>query len=512
MLFFVALFVLHISLLRLPYFWDEGGYYVPAARDILLTSSLIPHSTPSNAHPPLVMAYLALAWKIAGFTPVVTRTAMLAIAAFSLVGLFRLAQRVTNVQVAIAVAICTAVYPVFFSQSSLAHVDLAAAGLSWWGILAYVEKRSIRVAFWFSLAALAKETAILAPLALLAWEVSLVVAQRSRNTEEDRKPDKLRLLALLFPVLPLSLWYAYHYWRTGVVFGNAEFFRYNVQATLHPLRIVLALLLRLWEVLGYLSLWVLTLAAGMAMFRPPIRDENGERNRIAIPAQFAFLSVIAAYVIFMAIVGGAVLDRYMLTAIALVILIFVSTIRRRVRPWLAVIGIVILAFVSALFVNPPYGFSIEENLAYRDYIRLHQDAETFLETRAPMARVLTAWPASSELTNPELGYNTRPMKVVRIENFTAEQLLAAADLRAQFDYALVFSTKYQPSNSWFAHWQSWQRWKTEFFDYHRDVPPAAAAQILGGQIIYEQHRKGQWIAVIEMERVVEANAIWRTSP
>ena len=170
-LFFFVLFALHIPLLRLPYFWDEAGYYVPAARDLLLHGTLIPHSTPSNAHPPLVMAYLALAWKVLGYAPVVTRTAMLAVAAFSLLGVFRLAQRVANTEVAVASAICTALYPVFFAQSSLAHLDLAAAGLTFWGLLAYVEDRRWATAVWFSLAVLAKETAILAPLALFAWEL-----------------------------------------------------------------------------------------------------------------------------------------------------------------------------------------------------------------------------------------------------------------------------------------------------------------------------------------------------
>ncbi len=79
---FVALVALHAPLLRLPYFWDEAGYYVPAARDLLLTGSLIPHSTVSNAHPPLLLAYLALWWKLAGFAPIVTRTAMLLAASF----------------------------------------------------------------------------------------------------------------------------------------------------------------------------------------------------------------------------------------------------------------------------------------------------------------------------------------------------------------------------------------------------------------------------------------------
>ena len=87
-------------------------------------------------------------------------------------------------------------------------------------------------------------------------------------------------------------------------------------------------------------------------------------------------------------------------------------------------------FVLGWFINPPYGFAPEDNLAYRDYIQLHQRAEEFLEARYPMARVLTAWPASDELTRPYLGYVTRPMQVVRIEHFAIEQLMSAADLRS----------------------------------------------------------------------------------
>src|SRR5881397_2342958 len=89
-LLFVGLFALHLPLLRLPYFWDEAGYYVPAARDLLLTGTLIPQSTLSNAHPPLVMAYLALWWKIFGFRIAVARAGMLLVSALALTGVFRL--------------------------------------------------------------------------------------------------------------------------------------------------------------------------------------------------------------------------------------------------------------------------------------------------------------------------------------------------------------------------------------------------------------------------------------
>ncbi len=495
-LFFLIVLTLHFPLLKLPYFWDEAGYYVPAARDLFLSGSLIPRLTVSNAHPPLVMAYLALWWKVAGFAPPVTRAAMLLVAAFSLLGVYRLARRVANTEVAIASTLCTAIYPVFFAQSSLAHLDLAAAGLTFWALRCYVDERMFAAAIWFSLAGLAKETAILAPVALLGWEILRALIRRQLW--------RWKSLWLVFPLLPLAGWYAFHYLRTGFVFGNAEFFRYNVQATMHPLRILLAFLMRLWQCFGYMNLYLLTAAGGLAMWRPALRDDGAERQRIALDSQFAFLAVAAAYVIVMATVGGAVLARYMLPVVPLVIIIFVSTLRRRVVLWRWVLVIVVVGFGVGMFVNPPYGFAPEDNLAYRDYIQLHQNAERFLEARYPMSRVLTAWPANDELTRPFLGYVGRPLKVVRIEDFRLEQVVSAADARSQFDIALVFSTKYEPPRPLLERWQTWENLKTRFFDYHRDVPPSVAAQILDGEIVYSETRHGQWVTVLEVHQVLDA--------
>ena len=508
---FVAVFLLHASLLQLPYFWDEAGYYIPAARDLLLSGSLIPHTTVSNAHPPLVLAWIALWWKCFGFAPAVARSAMLVIAAFSLLGVFRLAESVANTQVAIGATVCTGMYPVFFAQSSLAQVDLAAAGLTLWGLLAFIERRWRAVAFWLSLAALAKETAILAPLALVAWELMGRFAQKSERLRglwqvPEPESDRKRVLALLAPLLLLAAWYCYHYSRTGYVFGNPEFFRYNVAATLNPLRFVLALILRLWQTFGYLHLWLLTGGMLLAMLLPPVKDGGVERPRISVPVQAFFFVIIAAYVVALALIGGAVLARYLLSAVPLVIILAVSTLRRRLQYWTAAIAIVAIAFVAAWFWNPPYGFSPEDNLAYRDYVLLHEDAERLLEARYPMAHALTAWPASDELTRPWLGYVTRPMQVVRIEDFSLEQVLSAAEFRSNFDVALVFSTKYEPAHPLLGRWQVWTEMKQRFFGYERDLPPGAAARILGGRIVFLKERKGQWVAVIEMEKGEILNA------
>ncbi len=501
---FAAILFLHVPLLRLPYFWDEAGYYVPAARDLLLSGSLIPHSTPSNAHPPLVMAYLALCWKVAGYSPLVTRTAMLLLAAFGLWGVFRLARRVANHEVAVAATACTAVYPVFFAQSNMAHVDLAAAGLTMWGVDAYVQGRWRAVALWFSVAVLAKETALLAPLALLTWDCVCPWADRFFATKICVRPHRwVAAASLLTPALVLSVWYAYHLAKTGYVFGNPEFFRYNVAATLNPLRIVLALGMRVWQCFGYLHLWVLTLLMVWAMTRPPLRDDEIERPRIELPVQFMFGALVVTYVAAMSVIGGAVLARYMLTVVPLVVILAVSTLRRRIRRWPVLIAMVLVAFTMALFRNPPYGFAPEDNLAYREYIVMHQHAESFLETRYTGARVLTAWPASDEISRPYLGYVARPMQVARIEDFTIEEVMGAAQERGRFDVALVFSTKYEPARP-LLRWRAWEKLKARFFGFHRDLPPEIAAQLLGGRVVFMERRAEQWVAVIELERVYEA--------
>ena len=562
-LFFAGLMLLHAPLLRLPYFWDEAGYYLPAARDLFLTGTLIPQSTLSNAHPPLVMAWLALAWRVAGYSTLVTRTAMLALSAFSLLGLFRLSRTAANLPVACATTALVALYPVFFTQSSLAQVDLPAAGFTFWALAAYIEDRPWQHALWFSLAALAKETAILAPLALFGWELLAYFIRPSSSSlrknsisrqflggaalqrcgnwldssvgfshcgqEAAQKtlfqhPAKerwkkirwkeilppagrrTRLLHLLLPVVPLAVWYAYHYSKTGFLLGNPEFFRYNVAATLSPLRVPLALGMRLWQLLGYFGLYLLTLAGVLAMLHPPQIEktmENGiARPRIPIWTQGAFLSVLLAYLAFMSAVGGAVLARYMLPVVPLVILALVSTLWRRARHWKLIVGVVAIAFVAGLFSNPPYGFTLEDNLAYRDYIVMHAEASRFLAMRYSGQRVLTAWPASDELTRPWLGYVAQPFRVVRIEDFTAAQIDVAASARDRFDGALVFSTKYQPPHPLFGieNWDAWRRVKEKFFGYHRDLLPEDIAQRLGGKISYRKEQNGQWIAVIAVER------------
>ena len=108
---FVAIVVLHGPLLHLPFFWDEAGFYVPAAYDLAHFHSLIPQTTLDTGHPPLPAAYLALWFSIGGLKPVVARLAQLLLAALALTNVFLLARKMANWPVATASTIATAIYP-----------------------------------------------------------------------------------------------------------------------------------------------------------------------------------------------------------------------------------------------------------------------------------------------------------------------------------------------------------------------------------------------------------------
>ena len=455
------------------------------------------------------MLWLAFWWKFSAFTPAVTRTAMLLVSAFALLGLWRLARNVANESVAVATVICTALYPVFFAQSSLAHLDLPAAAFTLWGLGMYVERRPIATAVFFSLAPLAKETAVVTPIAILLWELVCSVfrpdeKQRGeRNAAFSSQPSAIGCWLLLCP-FPLLAWYAYHHHRTGFYLGNPEYLRYNLEATITPLRVVLALLIRLRHVFGYLNLFVLVVGAAYAMTRSPLRQADGSlRPRIAINVQLIFLVVLSANVVAESVLGGAVLARYMLPVVPLVILICVSTLWRRIRRWMWWIAFTCAMFVLQLIVPPPYRIAPEDTLLYRDYILEHKFAADWL-ARNPQARVLTAWPASDEITKPFLGYVKRPLTVVPIENFSAPEIERAAQMKEQFDVAYLFTTKWEPPHPLFSDLLFGKKIEERWFDYHVDMPPLQAADILGGRVLLHRNIDNEAIALIAMEKVENA--------
>ncbi|HVU45239.1 MAG TPA: hypothetical protein VHD85_03875 [Terracidiphilus sp.] len=502
---FAALYASHIALLRVPYYWDEAGYYIPAAWDFFRTGSLIPVTTLSNAHPPLPSIYLALWWKFSGFDPEVTREAVLMVAALGLLGVWRLATCLTGVaSVAICTTVLTGIYPIWFAQSSLAHADIFAAACALWGMVFALPSRGRNpraAALWFSAAALCKETAVAIPLVLAAIDV----IEGLRQTASARTKLWKESVWLCASVLPLAGWYAYHYTKTGYLFGNPEYLRYNAESTLAPLRILAAFAHRILHLTAHLNLFVPVIMALSALLLTPLPDAVGnERVEIGRAALLRISVLLFAEALLFSVLGGALLTRYLLPMYPLVLLLAVHTLYRRVPYWQVLVAICGAAFIAGLFINPPYGFAPEDNLEYARVVRLDLAGIAQLQHRYPGATVLTAWPVSDQLRRPELGYVKEPWDVCGIEDFTAAQIAVAAQEPEKYSAALVFSTKYDPPQPLLSLGSASDALDQRYFGQHHDLGPEAIAQQLNGTLVWKRKDHGMWIALIRFNRAVEA--------
>jgi hypothetical protein len=495
---YVALAALHAPWLRLPYYWDEAGYFIFAGLDFFRHGWLVPRTTLANGHPPLLSMYLALVWRVGGFHPLVTRLGMLGWATALVGGVYRLAERRMGRSAAIP-ALLVALTPLVFAQATLAQLDLPAAALIVWALVERERGRRWPAAGLLAAACLMKETAVIVPAVLWVWDarrgrvarppfvdaalppvgLGPSFAHRQRSPAGAPGVPKLPGKALLLAPAALAGWYLYFHHVTGYWIGNPEYVAYNVREAAFSLpRIGLALGRRVWQLGFYDGTGPLTaIAAGVVW-----RRRKGLR--------FEYWPLIAAYLGVHAIVGGAVLARYLLPALALYYVWLGEQIARLrgAAGWALVLG---AWLVVGWFWNPPYPFPYEDNLAYATFVRLHQAAARALEADRPAGRVWTVWPATDELTRPELGYVTRPLAVGRLEDFSRASL---ASLPKKPETVYLFSREYAPRTNWAAA-RLWRRWAARYFGDRPAAAPRAWLKRARAQAWFQRARGGQWVEV-----------------
>jgi 4-amino-4-deoxy-L-arabinose transferase-like glycosyltransferase len=496
---FVVFGLLHYPLLRLPYYWDEAGYYIPAAMDFFRSGHLVPSSTLPTGHTPLVIIYLALAWRAFGLSPLVTRAAMIVVATGTLAGVYALGRRVANREIRCWSVLLLALSPLFFAQSVLAHLDLAAGLFTLLALLALLGGHPWRFALATTCAVLSKETAvILLPVAWIFswWQHRRATASLARTW----------WAAYLAPLVVLVVWVGFYHHATGFWTGNREYLRYNLYSTLNPVRVLLTLLRRLYQTFVGGFNWLLT-AGALAGFCWVRRNRMGAaveaseeslQNRPGpnILRRFLFLGgwLTAAYLVMLSLVGGAVLARYLLPVFPPLALIAVILIWRLPRP--AARSVMVLAvgcFVWAWFLNPPYPFPFEDNLAYADFIRLHEQAAQLLEAQSGNRRILTAWPASDELARPVLGYVRQPLNVVAVEGFSRHEFQSVPP--ESFDCLYLYSRRWEPANNWLSSFPWLQRLQERYFQYEPQIPENELAAKYHLRLLASFERRGQWVRV-----------------
>ena len=474
---FLALLIgIHVPFLKLPYFWDELGQFVPASLDIFQLGAWIPKTTLPNVHPPAVMAYVALVWKIFGYSIPAARVAMLVIAACGVLFSFLLAIRLSRETFgapAFAAVLFLLASPIFYTQAMMVQLDMPAMTLTALALLLFLEDRLLACAIVCTALALVKETAISTPLVLAAW---LWIFDKKRK----------QTLYFLAPAIALGAWLMVLHHATGNWLGNSEFARYNVADSLRITHIAGTLQRRLYFLFFSDGLWIgaITMFAGSRILR-------GRQWNIA------FL-VAGAQILLVSIFGGASLDRYNLPALPIVFAAMAAAGTALPSGWRwATRGAIIAGLLLGLFWNPPYPFSFENNLAMTDFVALQQDAAAYLEANDSQKRIASAWPFTDALRRPEFGYVTHPLAVVPAEDF---RLTSLANLdRSQVDVLVVFSRVWALDGG-ALDYDFVRNFLERYWGYYRQATPGQIRAGLGFAPALRWTRHGQWIEIYLPER------------
>jgi len=348
---------------------------------------------------------------------------------------------------------------------------------------------------------LSKETAIVIPVTL-----AVIRATEAFRAGQPQRAQRWREAAwLLACALPLLGWYGWHYAKTGFVFGNPEFLKYNAGANLSPLRFLAAFGHRLLHLTAHMNMFVPALLTIAALMLNPRLDRDGrEKARISNAVLWRIFFVLLVNALLFSVLGGALLTRYLLPMYPLVLLVAVSTFAHRVPFWHSLALLSAAAFVAGLLINPPYRFAPEDNLEYARVIRLHMAGIAQLNKQFPGSTVLSAWPVTDELMKPELGYVKTPYQTYKLEDFTQGEIEKAAEDPGGYSSALVFSTKYDPSSPLLSLGRRSQALDERYFGLHHDLSPEAVALRLHGALIWKREDHNQWIALLRFNRQFEA--------
>ena len=401
----VVMIASHLPLLQLPYYWDETGQFIPAATDLYQTGALIAHSATPNVHPPGVMAWLALAWHLFGFGILTTRIAMLLLAAFGVLATFLLAielSRGTPGAPAFAAVALLFLCPLFYAQATLAQLDMPAMAFTALALLLFLQNRFRAAALTCVALVMVKESGIVVPLVFAGW---LLFERRTEALAPGESPSDI--LWFLAPCGTLLVWLIALRHFTGHWFGNSGFADYNIFFPLNPVRFLFALLRRLYYLFIGSGHFIGTLTVLWAWKRMPLLRDR--------PWRIAAI-LVAAHVLVVTALGGAVLERYLLPILPILYAAFAISMRAlsdRTRK----IAIVCLAtcLAAANFINPPYPFPFENNLMFVRFVDIEREAAFAADTYE--GAVATTFPMSAALAHPNNGYLMLPHKVVEVPDF-----------------------------------------------------------------------------------------------
>jgi hypothetical protein len=396
--------VTKLPTLHVPAYWDEMAWFGQAR---WLAAGSVLRALPGwrepwkfFGHPTGLHATFAAVAAVFGPTLVVAHVLVALFAGVGVWFTYRLGATLFDARTGGLAAFALLTAPLWFAQAGMFLADLPAAALGVASVHFSLRRSHVAYLACASYMMLLKETTIALIGALLVWRALVCGDAWTRQGRH-----RLALLAAAF--VPITAFALLQRLETGSYFFIFDPRIFDVQ-----LFQISPAMLR--QQLGSVTTWIFVAQHRWifttAIVASLLVDRAAWRRREL--ALFALIGLGSGY----SFVGLYFLPRYLMPVLPFFYLVggwAVTRLAARTRHTTVVIAAVAIASASSLLLTP-FASNGEVDLHYLDVVRAHRAIASTIASAYGGARVLTAWPHTSELTQPHLGWVAAPLPVVSL--------------------------------------------------------------------------------------------------
>ena len=457
-LLLVLTVLLNINNLDLPYYWDDFNYVIPAVDYVYRNVPTIFLWEYGVGHPPFFFNLAGLIFKLFGDSVLLGHLIILIFSFLAVLFTYLTGKELFSRKVGIIASLLLLFTPIFVSYSSLFYLEMPLTALIIMSIYFAIKKKPYLSILCGSLVVLTKEIAIVAVIALFLvklfkekkkaliyvtpiliflllliankihyghflfpistslinidpirnaviilailksiffdqfrWILTSVIILSLISKKSFKKDKKQIILALASSLILIGLIFSLRFLKLNIYFPNIN----NYLSLVEKISIFIAML------------FFLLILHSKEFFKLYIKKDLYE---LYLPLLF----LIGAHFIIIPYP-----QRYGLPAYPLLFLIFAFAISNLFKKYsyLFVIFIISLFIISFTGDRSLAGFALEDNLEYRDFIIVRQQAANFISENYPDATVLVAYPMSLDLQHEYGKYLTKKLDVITMDPY-----------------------------------------------------------------------------------------------
>jgi len=391
---FLVIFACKVSILNLPYHWDEMGAYIKPAHFLVqngLWKAIPGFHDPYTffGHPPGLFITLASLHTFFGEKIWISHLLAIVCSFGGIYYTYLLANYLCNRLTGLLASLLLFFTPIYFAQSGLVHGDLFITTIGVMSVYYALKNNYSAYLICGIFLVLLKESAAAIIFSLLLY----------LYFEGRKQPAiKMKLFRYAVPLIVLGIFFIFQKFVTGMFLPNPYF---NTHAFLvpsanslkwvfyHQGRIILTLLILSMFFFNITIFWKKEFVIFLLIV-------------LFFVGTYSFVFFLPRYIL-------PILPYFFILGAYSIVLLFKNT-----KVQLLIVAMIITIFISQFHGTGSGCSSFETDMQYVDIVTTHKAAIAYVEETYPQKTVLALWPLSEAMKEPSFGYVDKPIKIASL--------------------------------------------------------------------------------------------------